>query len=311
MKATSRSEKKQEVNQPPALPTKQEPNSSSQAAPPSIETGEPLSTEAEESGENGSALNQQHRVDPKIGLILGGGGLRSYAHIGVLQEMSKRKFPIVAIGGIEMGALVAAVYSVKAQSFDVEWQMMKLKEKDLLQKGLISGKTKSLDVQVIDEFTNMVFGSLKVEQSKIPFTCPSLNIEQQKIYVLTKGSFKEMLPYCMAMPPLFKPYQQNVAGILSHQVVADQLRQRGANYIIYIDVLTAPIKTEDAEIDSQIVWSLAAEKMNQKLSGIDYTIRVPLRGYDLLDFNKRREMLQKGQMAAQAAIKVLEKELDL
>ena len=77
-----------------------------------------------------SPAPMQMGVAPKIGLILGPGALRAYAHVGVVQEFAKQKMPIHAIAGIELGALVAAIYANKGQPYDVEWQMMKLKEEE-------------------------------------------------------------------------------------------------------------------------------------------------------------------------------------
>lgn len=296
---------------PPSLPVGEASAAINTPSTKTTPTPEPDKTASPENPEESGEESTTKKQETKIGLILGGGAIRTYAHIGVLQEFSKRKIPIVAVGGIEMGSLVAAIYAMKAQPFEVEWQMMKLKEKDLLQKGLISSKNKILDVQSLDEFNNMVFAGFKAEQTKIPFTCPSLNIEQQKVYVLTKGSFKDMLPYCLAIPPLFRPFQQNIAGIFSLSVVADQLRAKGANFIIYVDALAAPVKSDSFDGDALSLWSLAAESSRQKSKNIDYVLQLPLRGFDLMDFSRRRELVQKGQQAALDAIKTLQKEIDL
>ena len=72
-------------------------------------------------------------------MILGPGGLRSYAHAGLLQEVAKAKIPIYWVGGLEMGALPASLFALKGQPFEAEWQMMKLKEEDLIRKGLLTG----------------------------------------------------------------------------------------------------------------------------------------------------------------------------
>ncbi len=250
-------------------------------------------------------------IEPKIGIILGGGALRTFAHIGVLQEFSKRKTPIVAVAGIEMGSLVAALFSQKGQAFDVEWQMMKIKEKDLIQKSLLSGKAKPLAVDSLADYLNQTFSQQKVEQFRFSFSCPSLNIEQQRVYILSKGTAKDMLPYCIAMGPLYQPHMQNVAGLTSVSQLAEQLRAKGANYIIYVDVLSAPLKADSSESSELTSWSLAAENARRKDQNINLVVQVPMRGIDLLDFSKRRESLQKGQQAGIEAYRLVQKELNL
>jgi len=250
-------------------------------------------------------------VTPKIALILGPGALRSYAHVGVVQALAKQKMPIHAVAGIEMGALVAAIYANKGQPYDVEWQMMKLKESDLVQKGLLSGQVKAGDVKALNEFMNIALSSSRAENSKVPFACPALQLEKQQVLVMNRGAYTEMLPFCLAFPPLFKPHQQNVAGVLSLKAMVDAVRARGATYVIYVDLLSGPLKLEGSEPETQILWSLAAENLNRKEKGVDFILRVPLREYDLLDFNKRREMIQKGQQSAQDASVQIAKDLNL
>ncbi len=312
-----KSERKKEVIQPPSLPTTGSSTAPAPALPAVPITNESASSDSDTGSETGEgdtkADGQEYSLKPpaKVGIILGGGGIRAFTHIGVLQEFAKKKVPIVAVAGIEMGSLIGAIYSMKGQAFEVEWQMMKLKEKELVQKTLITGKSKPLSTAVLNDFLGTLFGGIKVEQFKIPFTCPSLNLDQQKVYVLTKGTVKEMLPYCLGMAPLFEPFQQNVPALMSLNVIADQLRQKGANYIIYVDILAPPLRSENSEDSELIAWNLAAEATKRKDNGVNYVIQVPLKGIDFLDFSKRRENLQKGQQAAQEALRVLVKELDL
>jgi NTE family protein len=250
-------------------------------------------------------------VTPKIAIILGPGALRAYAHVGVVQEFAKQKMPIQAIAGIEMGALVAAIYANKGQPYDVEWQMMKLKESDLVQKELLSTQIKPGDVKSLNEFMNIALSSSRAENAKVSFSCPSLQLEKQQVYVMNRGAFTEMLPFCLAFPPLFKPHQQNVAAVLSLKALVDAVRAKGATYVIYVDLLSGPVKLDNAEPETKLLWSLAAEALGHKEKGIDYVLKVPMKDYDLLDFSKRREMIQKGQQAAQEASNQITKDLNL
>ncbi len=249
--------------------------------------------------------------EKKVGLILGGGGLRSFAHIGVLQELHRQKIPIHAVAGIEMGSLVASIYAVKGLPFEVEWQMMKLKEKDLINKTILSGKAQAKEVSAMSEFLADFFTNTKVEQFKTSFSCPSLNLDQQRIYLLSKGVTKDLLPYCMGIGPLFQPFQGNTSALMSLPIIAESFRQRGINYIIYVDVLAPPIKIESSEDSELIAWSSAAELGRRKDPAINYVLQVPLKGVDFLDYSKRRENLQKGQKAVQENIKALQRELNL
>jgi NTE family protein len=115
---------------------------------------------------------------------------------------------------------------------------------------------------------------------------------------MNKGTFVDLLPFCLSFPPLFRPHQQNVAGVLSLKALVDYLRAKGANHIIYVDVLSGAPKINNADMETQILWSLAAESLSHQEKGLDYVLHVPLKDVDLLDFNRRREVIQKGQQAA-------------
>lgn len=64
-----------------------------------------------------------------VGVWLGPGAIRSFAHIGVLRALQKSQVPIVAIGGMEWGSLVAASFATSRGANEVEWEMMKLRKK--------------------------------------------------------------------------------------------------------------------------------------------------------------------------------------
>jgi NTE family protein len=250
-------------------------------------------------------------VTPKIGLILGPGALRAYAHVGVVQEFAKQKLPIHSVVGMEMGALVAAIYANKGQPYDVEWQMMKLKESDLIQKNMLSQSVKAGDVKSLHEFINLSLSSARAENAKIGFACPALQMEKQQVLMMNRGGYADMLPYCLAFPPLFKPHQQNVAGILSLKAAVDYVRSKGATYVIYVDLLSASAKINGGDSETQIIWSLAADSLNRTEKGLDYVVHVPLKDFDLLDFNHRKEVIQRGQKAAQEAFSQIGRNLNL
>ncbi|PIS11067.1 MAG: hypothetical protein COT73_06050 [Bdellovibrio sp. CG10_big_fil_rev_8_21_14_0_10_47_8] len=249
--------------------------------------------------------------ESRIGLILGPGALRAYAHIGVVQEFVKMKLPIQSVAGIETGALVAAIFANKGLPYDVEWQMMKLKESDLVQKGLLSSRVSAGEVQSLNEFLNMSLGTGRAENSKIYFACPAFQIRQRQTYMMNRGAFTQMLPFCLAFPPLFRPYQQNVAAVMDLRATVDHLRAKGATYIIYVDLLSGANRVEKVGIEDQILWSMAANSLSKQEKGINYVLHVPLQDYDLLDFSHRRQMMQQGQKSGADAAKQIMKKLGL
>ncbi len=249
---------------------------------------------------------------PKIGLLLGPGGLRGYAHIGVLQELLKAKLPIVSVVGFETGALVGGIFSAKGQTYDVEWQMMKLHEEDFLKKSLMTN-AKPQDVRVLSGFLQNALGSTKAEDAKINFACPSYNLVKRQVFIMSRGPMTAMLPYCLPFVPFFKPYEQNIAALTSLTVAIKFLKSKGVNYIIYVDLLGEKTVPFFAETDSSenMEWATVAEALESQLMEVNRVIAVPLNGLYINDFSKRREMSQKGQEAGRAASREIINDLRL
>ena len=244
----------------------------------------------------------------KVGLILGPGALRTFAHVGFVQELAKQKVPIHAVTGFEMGALVAAIYANKGQPFDVEWQMMKLKEDDLLDKGFISGELKMGDAKQLQGFIKDTLQEAKMENARLPFACAAFNTDKNQTFMMNRGTYSQGLPYCLAFPPLFAPYQKNVASVFDVKAASDFLKSKGANYIVYVSVLGGGVKGAKISSEAQTLWSLVGHSLQKNLPGVDNMVSIPMAEYDIIDFSKRREMLQRGQKAgAQAADQLMKK----
>lgn len=73
---------------------------------------------------------EAHRL-PRVGLVLGGGAARGFAHVGVIRVLEREKVPIDLIVGTSVGSLVGAIYADKKNSFELEWTAFSLEEKDL------------------------------------------------------------------------------------------------------------------------------------------------------------------------------------
>jgi NTE family protein len=248
----------------------------------------------------------------RIGLLLGPGGLRAYAHVGVIQEFVKAKTPIVAVAGLEMGALVGGIFANKGQTYDVEWQMSKLHEEDFVKKSLMTS-SKPQDITVLKGFLQKALGSGKAEDSKLPFACPAFQIAKRQVYMMSRGPFASMLEYCLPFSPLFRPFEQNVAALTSISAAVQFLRSKGANYIVYVDLLGEK-KTPffaDADSNENISWSLVEEDILAQLYVVNKIVPVSLQGFNLNDFSKRRDMIQRGQDAGRAASRELQTELGL
>lgn len=241
--------------------------------------------------------DQMQAPDLKIGLVFGPSGLRAPAQIGVLQELTKTKLPIHSVAGMEMGALVAAFYSQAGQSNDAEWKYFKLKEEDFLERSFLGGEIKARSISELEPYLKENFGKSKMEKAPVPFSCPSLEIGRARSKWLSRGEFAEILPFCLAYPPLWSPFNGHVADTFSYGTVAENLRAGGANYIVLVDVVGQESGPSVSKIGtlSSILWAMTEAEAQEKKAGYDYVIQVDTRKYDIIDFQARRDLLRLGK----------------
>lgn len=231
------------------------------------------------------------RVIPKIGIIFSGGGAKAWAHIGVLKEMEKAKWPVHAVGGFEWGAAVAGVYAHQLSSNEVEWELSKIK-----------------DFEDPQQNSDVVFERKAVSDLKVPFVCSSLNVAHQTVYMLNRGQLAKLMPFCLAQPPLSKPYSQSVAEMDDVAGLASHLRATGANKIVLINVLAQKTKrsfTPDYLSAENILWAKSAATMAKRIPGVDDVVVIRLDDYGISDLGKRREIIAKGSELGYNEIKRL------
>jgi NTE family protein len=257
---------------------------------------DPKSTQAEDSTE------KPYQENPKIGLILGPGGLKTFAHIGVLREFEKLNLPIHSITGLEWGALVAALYSVKGKAHDVEWKLLKLKSSDIPGKGLFAKVTpQSL---TLNSYLSHTFQTKPISKSELPFICPAYSMERQIIKWIQHGSYQEAVSKCIPYPPLFKPHEGYLATPFDIQNAAMELKKLGADIVVYVDLLQTPPQFNESVFENPLVSNLLWQeglKRSAVNMGIDWVIQVNST-HGFLDFSNRKSAINEGKTQSQTKI---------
>lgn len=238
---------------------------------------------------------------PKIGLILGGGGAKTFAHIGFLRELGKDKIPLHIIGGVEFAAPIAALYANKEQANEVEWQMFKLKDEDLYKKNMLGAKGVNGDISQLKDFLNTAFNKMKIDSFSVPYACPSYNFKKNQVYLMNRGSLPQVMSLCMAYPPIYRPTEGAVAGVRDITALANYMRSKGANYIVFVNVLEKPGKNFFAnELNSEnVLWGEIAGLYNKPLASVDAVVTIDTAKYGIMNFEKRRDIMNQGASSFQ------------
>ncbi len=146
------------------------------------------------------------KKNKSISLVLGSGGARGYAHIGVIKELEKQGYEIKSISGSSMGALVGGLYACGKLKDYEKWvlnfdvmDVIKLVDFSFSGNGMISAD------KVFDKIEEIVEEDLNIEDLDIPFTATATDIINKKEVWINKGSLKDAIRASIAIPAIFTP----------------------------------------------------------------------------------------------------------
>ncbi len=239
-----------------------------------------------------------------MGVILGPGSLKAYAHIGALREFARARIPIHAITGLEWGALIGGLYAQQGQVNDAEWKAFKLKESDLPNEGgFLSSRLKPESIGVMQGFIDSTFGNTSIERSKVEFGCPAFWSKQDRFGWMSKGPYKDAMRACLPYPPFFTDNGGVFAAPFSVEEAAAHLRARGANLIVLVNVLgQGEILSSRmaSELSSDnLLWSeIRREMLRAKSPSVHFVINVNTSGHPITDFGGRRALMDAGAKSA-------------
>ena len=210
----------------------------------------------------------------KIGLALGGGAARAFSHIGVLAGLTKHGVPIDIVTGTSMGAIIGAMFAAKADVAAIEARFAAyvkskefassgfnfFKELDSHDEGLLAEmgrlarrglfntlmvtKTSLVNEDIAARSYAYLLEDLRVEETTIPFASVALDLRSGESVVLRQGRLRDVIAASCAMPGALNPVKLEgrllVDGGWAETVPITAARQLGADFVIAVDVVSAP-----------------------------------------------------------------------
>ena len=209
---------------------------------------------------------------PRIGLVLGGGGARGAAHIGVLKELERHRIPIDAIAGTSMGAVVGGLYAsgkspaeLEAIVASLDWVdalsdepprrdlSFRRKQDDakypinlelglrdgelLLPMGVVQGQ--KLDL-ILRDLTIDVSHVSDFDDLPVPFRAIATDIEKGEAHIMDQGDLAQAIRASMSVPGIFAPTNLDGRLLVDGGVMAnlpiDVMREMNVDIIIAVDV---------------------------------------------------------------------------
>ncbi len=193
----------------------------------------------------------------RVSLVLGSGGARGYAHIGVIEVLEKNGFEISSISGSSMGALIGGLYACGKLEEYKEWvlsldaiDVATLLDISFARGGIIEGE------KVFKRLSKMI-GSVKIEDLPIKFTAVSTDIVRKKEVWFQQGDLLEAIRASIAIPSIFTPVVKGDmvlvdGGALNPLPVAptqSDLTDMIVAVNLYAEIPKPIIKTEKREVE--------------------------------------------------------------
>jgi len=209
-----------------------------------------------------------------ISLVLGSGGARGYAHIGVIEELLKREYEIVSISGSSMGALIGGLYACgkleeyKEWVLNLEWYDVAALLDFTFEGGLISGE------KVFAKISEMV-GDVRIEDLPVAYTAVATNLEKEKEVWLRKGRLIDVIRASIAIPTIFTPKEIDGelyidGGVLDPLPIAPAMAD-GSDMIVAVSLngksdLKHKIKIPKEEREKETFFEEMFLKLKEKLN---------------------------------------------
>ncbi|MBD1379907.1 patatin-like phospholipase family protein [Metabacillus arenae] len=246
-------------------------------------------------------------TEPKVGLALGSGGARGFAHLGVLKVLEDENIPVHMIAGSSMGALVGSFYA-SGQSVESLYQIAKaFKRKFYLdftvpKMGFISGNRAK---EVIRLFTH----GKTIEQLELPLAVIATDLYDGKKVVFQKGPLAEAVRASISIPGIFVPEKINgrllVDGGVVDRVPVSVVKEMGADIVIAVDVSRVKQMEEITSIFDVIMQSIDImqdELVHHREIASDVMIRPYLEKYSSRAFTNIEEIIELGEKEAKLHI---------
>jgi len=182
-----------------------------------------------------------------IGLALGGGGVKGFAHIGVLRVLKREKIPIGAICGTSMGAIIDGLYSLNEDLEKVESMVFGLLEREGFDQ-LAKPDKKHLpfdikgyrDINKMEKKMKESLPDKEMKDTKVPFVAVATDLSNGARVVIKEGSMRDALSASSSVPGVLDPvkYREKylVDGILSDNVPVREVKKMGAKKILAVHV---------------------------------------------------------------------------
>jgi len=251
---------------------------------------------------------------PRIGLALGGGAARGFAHIGVIQVLEEAGIKPDLVVGTSAGSLVAALYAAGRAGPELARTALAMDESAITDwsfpgRGLIRG-------DALARYVREQTGGRTIEQLPMPLGIVATDLDTGAAMLFQRGDVGLAVRASSAVPAVFQPVKignrEYVDGGLVSPVPVRFARQMGAELVIAVDISSPPDGNATGDAFSLLLQTFAimGRSINQfELKDADVVFRPVLAGVSSADFTARKRAIDAGRAAATAGLAGLRQRL--
>lgn len=268
-------------------------------------------------GPAGSVVETPAQRLPRIGLALGGGAARGFAHVGVIAVLEEAGLKPSLVVGTSAGSLVAALYASGKTSAQLQQTALNMEEVAITDwmlpifgRGMFRG-------EALGRYVNDLVAGRLIENMALPLGIVATDLNSGQAVLFQRGDTGTAVRASSAVPAVFVPVKINgreyVDGGLVSPVPVRFARQMGAELVIAVDI-SSPPEANPADGTLQILlqtFAIMGKSINQyELKDADVVVQPSQAGLKSADFSARQRAIDAGRAAMRAALPALRAKMD-
>ncbi|MDQ1817881.1 patatin-like phospholipase family protein [Massilia sp. CCM 9210] len=245
----------------------------------------------------------------RIGLALGGGAARGFAHIGVIKALEAQGIYPEIVVGTSAGSVVGAMYAAGNDGFALQKTAMEMDEAEISDWAMpLFGKSSGvLKGEALQNYVNKAVKNVPIEKLKIPFGAVATDLNNGQPILFRRGNTGQAVRASSSVPSVFQPVRigdrSYVDGGLVAPVPVRFVREMGADFIIAVNISSqtdAQAAVSSLEVLMQ-TFAIMGQRLNHyELKDADIVISPALAKMGSNDFAGRNRAIMAGEQAAAA-----------
>ncbi|MBF0804834.1 MULTISPECIES: patatin-like phospholipase family protein [unclassified Neisseria] len=257
----------------------------------------------------------QAKPQAVIGLALGGGASKGFAHIGVIKVLKANNIPVNLVSGTSAGAIVGSLYAGGMSPDRLELEAEILGKTDLV--DLTVSTTGFIRGQKLQDYINRKISNRPLQALPLKFAAVATDLESGRMVAFNHGNTGQAVRASVSIPNVFQPAviggRRYVDGGLSAPVPVGAAKNMGANFVIAVDISAKPAKLSGAGFFAYLDQSLnimSTAALRNELAKADIVIKPQVQHLGAVGgFDQKTQAIKLGEQAAQAALPEIKRKL--